>query len=147
LTTNDCTTPSLICESFDFFNHSGHSHVAIVKESPSAKGPLYAIVLAAYEHVFGGAIVAQASTHLYHQALALGTVCKSVIGSHSKMGQEKAMVSMFWKSAQIMTSRYLGKELRLTGRKATQLTLHFRFHVSLVRNRLLTRHEVYYNPL
>jgi hypothetical protein len=38
-------------------------------------------------------------------------------------------------------------ELRLTGRNATQLTLHFRFHVSLVTNRLLTRHDVYYNPL
>jgi hypothetical protein len=47
-------------------------------------------------------------------------------------------MQLFWKSAQIMTSRYLGKELRLTGRNATQLTLHFRFHVSLVTNRLLT---------
>jgi hypothetical protein len=54
---------------------------------------------------------------------------------------------MFWKSAPIMTLRYLGKELMLTGRNAMQLTLHFRFHVSLVTNRLLTRYDLYYNPL
>jgi hypothetical protein len=60
---------------------------------------------------------------------------------------EDAPKELFWKSAQIMTLRYLGKELRLTGRSATQLTLYFHFHVSLVTNRLLTRHDVYYNPL
>jgi hypothetical protein len=38
---------------------------------------------------------------------------------------EEARKKMFWKSAQIMTPRYFGKELRLTGRNATQLTLHF----------------------
>jgi hypothetical protein len=60
---------------------------------------------------------------------------------------EEAPKELFWKSAQIMTLRYLGKELRLIGRNATQLTLHFGFHVSLVTNRILTRHDVYYNPL
>jgi hypothetical protein len=42
-----------------------------------------------------------------------------------KHSTEEAQKELFWKSAQIMTPRYLGKELRLTGRNATQLTLHF----------------------
>jgi hypothetical protein len=36
-------------------------------------------------------------------------------------------VMLFWKSAQIMTSRYLGEELRLTGRSAAQLISPFPF--------------------
>jgi hypothetical protein len=35
---------------------------------------------------------------------------------------EEAPKELFWNSAQIMTPRYLGKELRLTERNATQLT-------------------------
>jgi hypothetical protein len=56
---------------------------------------------------------------------------------------EEAQKELFWKSKQIMTLRYLGKELRLTVRNATPLTIHFHFHVVLVTNRL----DVYYNPL
>jgi hypothetical protein len=41
---------------------------------------------------------------------------------------EEARKELFWKSAQIMTMHYLGKELRLTGRNATHLTLHFLIH-------------------
>jgi hypothetical protein len=40
-------------------------------------------------------------------------------------GTEEAWKELFLNGAQIMTPRYLGKELRLTGRNATQLSLHF----------------------
>jgi hypothetical protein len=52
---------------------------------------------------------------------------KTVNNKTQEHRTEEAPKALFWKSALIMTSRYLGKEPRLTGRRGAQLIPPFPF--------------------